>query len=48
MTKNGIVFRTRRRNRHAELVVRERPTDDYADEYGDDPAGEETKTKFYI
>jgi hypothetical protein len=42
MTKNGIVFGTRRRSCHAELVVSERLIDDYADEYGDEAEDEKT------
>ena len=38
MRKNGFVFRTRQRNRRAGLLVTEQPTDDYADEYDDEPA----------
>jgi hypothetical protein len=42
MRENGFVFRTGQRNHRAELVVNERPIEDYAEEYGDEPAGGKT------
>jgi hypothetical protein len=46
--KNGFVCRTRPRNRLAGFVVTEWLIDDEADEYGDEPAGEETSNIFTI
>ena len=40
MTKTGFVSRTRQRNRRLRLVVSELTMEDYADEYGDEPAAE--------
>jgi hypothetical protein len=44
MRNDGFVFPARR----AQRVVGERPIDDYGDEYGDEPADAERRTKFKI